>query len=225
MKHANPRRLLFAAPASGSGKTTVVCAVMRALKKRRLTVQSFKSGPDYIDPMFHAAVTGVEAHNLDVFLFGGHGAGEQVCRRILAGAGERADISVLEGAMGYYDGLGLSEEYSAYELARLTGTPVVLIVDGKGTALSLATAMRAFTGLAGCASPYEKGSAVAARTSNPSRSICRSAAAANNSVLYRKFSTSSAVTNPRWRLSTEASPIYGRQPYPLRPDSCSHNAL
>lgn len=146
MKHANPRRLLFAAPASGSGKTTVVCAVMRALKKRRLAVQSFKSGPDYIDPMFHAAVTGVEAHNLDVFLFGGHGVGEQMCRRILAGAGERADISVLEGAMGYYDGLGLSEEYSAYELARFTGTPVVLIVDGKGTALSLAAVLKGMAG-------------------------------------------------------------------------------
>ena len=75
-------RILLAAPSSGSGKTTVVMAVTGAFKRKGLGVRAFKIGPDYIDPMFHRAVTGVEAHNLDLFLCGGHGKGEDVCKEI-----------------------------------------------------------------------------------------------------------------------------------------------
>ena len=107
MKVSNVSRILLAAPSSGSGKTTVVMAVTGAFKRKGLGVRAFKIGPDYIDPMFHRAVTGVEAHNLDFFLCGGHGKGEDVCKEILSRHGENADICVLEGAMGFYDGLGL----------------------------------------------------------------------------------------------------------------------
>ena len=106
-------RLLLTAPASGSGKTTVTCALLRALVKRKCAVCAFKSGPDYIDPMFHSVVTGTRSDNLDLFLFGGHGRGEAVAKRLLCEAGEEKTVAVLEGAMGFYDGLGLSCDYSA----------------------------------------------------------------------------------------------------------------
>ena len=142
MKVSNVSRILLAAPSSGSGKTTVVMAVTGAFKRKGLGVRAFKVGPDYIDPMFHRAVTGVEAHNLDLFLCGGHGKGEDVCKEILSRHGENADICVLEGAMGFYDGLGLSSDFSAYDTACRLETPVVLVVSGRGSALSTAAVLK-----------------------------------------------------------------------------------
>ncbi|WP_273061577.1 cobyrinate a,c-diamide synthase [Colibacter massiliensis] len=139
-------RLLLTAPASGSGKTTVTCALLRALVKRKCAVCAFKSGPDYIDPMFHSVVTGTRSDNLDLFLFGGHGRGEAVAKRLLCEAGEEKTVAVLEGAMGFYDGLGLSCDYSAYDLARVTQTPVVLVVNGKGAAASIAAVLKGMAG-------------------------------------------------------------------------------
>ena len=132
-------RLLFAAPQSGSGKTTVVCAVLRALLNRKLRVAAFKSGPDYIDPMFHSKVIGAKSRNLDLFL-----TGSENVKRLLARNSRNIDIAILEGAMGFYDGMGKTVEASAYDLSRTVKAPVVLIINGKGAALSMAALVKGF---------------------------------------------------------------------------------
>lgn len=132
-------RLLFAAPQSGSGKTTVVCAVLRALLNRKLRVAAFKSGPDYIDPMFHSKVIGAKSRNLDLFL-----TGSENVKRLLAKNSRNIDIAILEGAMGFYDGMGKTVEASAYDLSRTVKAPVVLIINGKGAALSMAALVKGF---------------------------------------------------------------------------------
>lgn len=132
-------RLLFAAPQSGSGKTTVVCAVLRALLNRQLQVTAFKSGPDYIDPMFHSKVIGAKSRNLDLFL-----TGPENVKRLLAKNSKDSDVAILEGAMGFYDGMGKTSEASAYDLARTVNAPVVLIINGKGAALSMAALIKGF---------------------------------------------------------------------------------
>ena len=132
-------RLLFAAPQSGSGKTTVVCGVLRALLNKKLKVAAFKSGPDYIDPMFHSKVIGAKSRNLDLFL-----TGRENVKRLLAKNSSSCDIAVLEGAMGFYDGMGKTTEASAYDLARTVKAPVVLIINGKGAAVSMAALVKGF---------------------------------------------------------------------------------
>lgn len=134
-------RLLFCAPASGGGKTTVTCAVLRALLRRGLRPMACKSGPDYIDPMFHSRVLGAQSCNLDLFFFP-----PRTARALLARNCREADVTVLEGAMGYYDGIGMGSDASAYDLARTTDTPAVLVVDGRGRALSAAAEVRGFLG-------------------------------------------------------------------------------
>jgi cobyrinic acid a,c-diamide synthase len=132
-------RLLFAAPQSGSGKTTVVCAVLRALLNKKLRVTAFKSGPDYIDPMFHSKVIGAKSRNLDLFL-----TGPENVKRLLAKNSTDSDVAILEGAMGFYDGMGKTTEASAYDLARTVKAPVVLIINGKGAAVSMAALVKGF---------------------------------------------------------------------------------
>lgn len=132
-------RLLICAPASGSGKTTVTCALLRAFLRRGLHPMACKSGPDYIDPMFHASVLGAKSCNLDLFFFS-----RATARTLLARNAEQADVTVLEGAMGYYDGIAMSAEASAYALACATDTPAVLVVSGKGRAISIAAEVRGF---------------------------------------------------------------------------------
>ena len=132
-------RLMFCAPASGSGKTTVTCAVLRALLRRGLRPMACKSGPDYIDPMFHSRVLGTQSRNLDLFFFD-----QATARSLLARCAEKADVTVLEGAMGYYDGIAMGADASAYALAAATRTPAVLIVDGRGRALSAAAEVLGF---------------------------------------------------------------------------------
>ncbi|MDO4331224.1 MAG: cobyrinate a,c-diamide synthase [Eubacteriales bacterium] len=131
-------RILFAAPKSGSGKTMITCGMIEALKRRKFRVASLKCGPDYIDPMFHRQVLGIEAGNLDTFF-----TDEETARYLLEQKAKKADITVLEGVMGFYDGLGgQSERASTYEAARVTKTPVVLIVDAKGASVSLAALIK-----------------------------------------------------------------------------------
>ncbi|WP_370850376.1 cobyrinate a,c-diamide synthase [Megasphaera sp.] len=137
-----PPRVLFAAPSSGSGKTTLVCALLQALKERGLSLAAFKSGPDYIDPMFHRRVLETPSYNLDLFLLGRGEKGAARARQLLAKHGEGVDLAVLEGAMGYYDGVGTSHEASAYDLAAATATPVIVVVDGRGAGLSLAAVLK-----------------------------------------------------------------------------------
>lgn len=132
-------RILFCAPASGSGKTTVTCAVLRALLRRGLRPMACKSGPDYIDPMFHSRVLGAQSCNLDLFFFS-----RSAARALLARNAESADVTVLEGAMGYYDGIAMSSDASAWDLACTTDTPAVLVVDGRGRAFSTAAEVHGF---------------------------------------------------------------------------------
>lgn len=137
MKGKMPR-ILFAAPKSGSGKTMITCGMIEVLKRRGKKTASFKCGPDYIDPMFHRKALGIASGNLDTFF-----TGEETTRYLLWQKAKDADITVLEGVMGYYDGLGgQSERGSTYEVARVTQTPVVLIVDCKGASVSLAALVK-----------------------------------------------------------------------------------
>ena len=134
----NTPRVMFAATRSGSGKTTVTCGVLAALKKQNITVQAYKCGPDYIDPMFHRTVLGIDTGNLDTFF-----ADADAIGRILARDTKDAELIVMEGVMGYYDGVGgATTMASSYELSKVTKTPVVLIVDAKGASVTLAAILR-----------------------------------------------------------------------------------
>ena len=133
-------RLVLAGTNSGCGKTTVTCAVLQALVTRGLRVGAAKCGPDYIDPMFHSRVIGAKSSNLDPFFFD-----RDTMRYLLAHNGEGCDVTVIEGVMGYYDGLGLtSTRASTYEAARETESPVVLVVNARGAALSVLAAAEGF---------------------------------------------------------------------------------
>lgn len=120
-------KLLFAAPSSGSGKTTVTMAVLAALKKQGRDVRAFKCGPDYIDPMFHEKALGIPCHNLDLYLTP-EARVKELFRRYSAGA----ETVVVEGVMGYYDGVGgVTAEASAWHVADVLDLPVVLVVRPK----------------------------------------------------------------------------------------------
>ena len=131
-------QFLLAAPRSGSGKTTMTCALLMALKRRGCAPCAFKSGPDYIDPMFHRAVLGVESRSLDLFF----SAPETVHTLYAKGAAGHG-AAVCEGAMGFYDGLGgVSDRASAWHLADTLGLPVLLVVEPKGQSLTLAAELK-----------------------------------------------------------------------------------
>ena len=127
-------QFLLAAPRSGSGKTTMTCALLMALKRRGCAPCAFKSGPDYIDPMFHRAVLGVESRNLDLFF-----SAPDTVRTLYAKGAAGHGAAVCEGAMGFYDGLGgVSDRASAWHLADTLDLPVLLVVEPKGQSLTLA---------------------------------------------------------------------------------------
>ena len=130
-------QFLIAAPCSGSGKTTLTCAMLAALKKRGADPCAFKSGPDYIDPMFHRAALQVESHNLDLY-FSTPDTVRAIYARYAAGHG----AAVCEGAMGFYDGQGLTTRASAWQLADTLGLPVLLVVQPKGASVTLAAQIR-----------------------------------------------------------------------------------
>lgn len=127
-------QFLLAAPRSGSGKTTMTCALLMALKRRGCAPCAFKSGPDYIDPMFHRAVLGVESRSLDLFF-----SASETVRALYAKGAAGHGAAVCEGAMGFYDGLGgVSDRASAWHLADTLDLPVLLVVEPKGQSLTLA---------------------------------------------------------------------------------------
>ena len=134
-------RVLVAGTGSGCGKTTVVCAILQALKNRGYDLASFKCGPDYIDPMFHSEIIGAQSANIDLFF-----ADEDLARaRFLRHA---ADLNVIEGVMGYYDGLAMdSDAASSAHVARALDAPAILVVNGRGMALSAAAVVRGFMDL------------------------------------------------------------------------------
>ena len=130
------RRILIAAPESGSGKTIITCGLLQLLKERGLDVMSCKCGPDYIDPMFHRTVIGVPGSNLDTFF-----SSDEEIRSILADSGH--DTAVIEGVMGIYDGItGTSGKGSCYDVAAATDTPVLLVVSVKGMGQTMLSVIR-----------------------------------------------------------------------------------
>ena len=133
-------RVLLAGANSGCGKTTVTCAVLRALVDRGLRVGACKCGPDYIDPMFHSAITGGGSVNLDPFFFD-----PDTARYLLARSAGDRDVTVIEGVMGYYDGGGPNGDLaSTYEAARLAASPVALVVGARGMSRSALAVLQGF---------------------------------------------------------------------------------
>lgn len=127
------RRIMIAAPKSGSGKTTITCGLLQILRDRGENISSCKCGPDYIDPMFHRQVLGVPARNLDTFF-----TGEEQTKELFLQGRSDGELVIMEGVMGLYDGLGgIREEGSSYHLAKVTKTPIILAVDAKGMGKSV----------------------------------------------------------------------------------------
>ena len=126
-------RVMIAAAKSGSGKTTITCALLQLLKNMGQKVVSYKCGPDYIDPMFHQKAIDIPSKNLDTFF-----TGEEETRKLFLMDRGEEDFAVLEGVMGLFDGLGgIREEGSSYHLAKVTKTPILLVVDAKGMGRSV----------------------------------------------------------------------------------------
>ena len=131
-------RVLIAGTGSGCGKTTVVCAILQALKKRKYNIASYKCGPDYIDPMFHSEIIGAPSTNIDLFFT------DEECARSLF-VKHASELNVIEGVMGYYDGIAMdSPEASAWHVARVLDAPAILIVNVRGMALSCAAVVRGY---------------------------------------------------------------------------------
>ena len=136
----NHPRFMLAAPASGSGKTLITCGILQVLANRGLHPASFKCGPDYIDPLFHEKVLGEKSHNLDSFFFD-----TPTLNYLFKKGSADHEISVVEGVMGYYDGIaGISTDGSAYHIAKTTNTPTILIVNARGSSVSLAALIQGF---------------------------------------------------------------------------------
>ena len=129
---------LIAAPTSGSGKTTIARGLMALFCRKGYQVQPFKCGPDYIDTKFHEAVCGRPSINLDTFM-----ASPEHVRGLFSHYGADADICIVEGMMGLFDGYD-RERGSSYEIARVLDIPVVLVVDAKSAAYSMAALLSGF---------------------------------------------------------------------------------
>lgn len=128
-------RLMLAGVSSSCGKTSVVCGILKVLKDRGQNVKAYKCGPDYIDGMLHNRAIGVPSGNLDSFFC----TRDEVCTLL-----DREGISIIEGVMGYYDGIAMSDRASSYEIANLTDTPVVLVIDCKGMSNSIGALIKGF---------------------------------------------------------------------------------
>ncbi|AUU91806.1 cobyrinate a,c-diamide synthase [Enterobacteriaceae bacterium ENNIH3] len=134
------RAFILAGTGSGCGKTTVTLGLLRVLQQRGMRVQPFKVGPDYLDTAWHTAVTGVESRNLDSFMLPAPTLNALFNQQMQA-----ADIAVIEGVMGLYDGYGTDPDYcSSAALAKQLGVPVILLVDGKAVSTSIAATVMGF---------------------------------------------------------------------------------
>ena len=134
------KRVMIAAPKSGSGKTSVTLALLSSLKKQNKKTVSFKCGPDYIDPLFHKRVLGIESFNLDTFF-----TDEDTTRSLFDNDSAGYDYAVIEGVMGLFDGLGgIKEEGSSYHLAQVLKAPIVLVVDAKGMGKSVTALIKGY---------------------------------------------------------------------------------
>lgn len=133
-------RIMIAGTGSGSGKTTIVCGLCRCIKDLGRTPSALKCGPDYIDAMFHSRVLKMRTGNLD-----GWFCDKTTIRTLLAKKEKSSDITVIEGVMGYYDGAGFSTKGSSFEIAQITDTPVILIVNCRGISNSVGAVLKGFT--------------------------------------------------------------------------------
>lgn len=131
------KRILIGGTHSGCGKTTVTCAILQALCHRGLSVASFKCGPDYIDPMFHQTIIGTDSYNLDSFF-----CNDDTLRSLLWENSQSAELSVIEGVMGFYD--GANGKGSAYSVSQITDTPSIIVIDCKGMQDSIGAVMQGF---------------------------------------------------------------------------------
>ena len=120
-------RILLAGVNSGCGKTSITCGILAAMMKRGYSIQSYKCGPDYIDPMLHSHITGRPCRNLDPFF-----STPEDLRTLVAKDSADTDLAVIEGVMGYYDGIGISCEKSTWTVSEATSTPTILILNVKG---------------------------------------------------------------------------------------------
>lgn len=133
-------RVVLAGTNSGCGKTTVSCAILQALVNRKVNVGAFKCGPDYIDPMFHSEIIGAKSVNLDPFFFD-----QNTINYLLASNGEPREVNIVEGVMGFYDGIDMvTAKGSTYEVAKLTNSPVVLVLGVRGASLSVMATIYGF---------------------------------------------------------------------------------
>lgn len=133
------KRFMIAGTNSGCGKTTITCAVIQAMVNRGLHTASFKCGPDYIDPMFHSRIIGTAAHNLDSFF-----CDDNTLRQLFTENSENADISVSEGVMGFYDGVGDGDRGSSHSVSEILKIPAVIVIDCKGMSSSIGAVMKGF---------------------------------------------------------------------------------
>lgn len=122
-------RILISAFSSSSGKTTFTMGLLRLLQKKGIKVSSYKCGPDYIDTMFHTKALGISSRNIDLFL-----SDENTVKNILA---DTENLAVIEGVMGFYDGIAFTDSASASHISSVTDTPCLLIVDVKGKSATL----------------------------------------------------------------------------------------
>jgi cobyrinic acid a,c-diamide synthase len=134
-------RVVIAGTSSGAGKTTVACGLIGALRARGLSVQGFKVGPDYIDPSHHALASGHPGRNLDAFL-----SGPELMAPLVRHGSQGADVAVIEGVMGLFDGAsGRGELASTAHVAKLLQAPVLLVVDASAMARSAAAIVHGYS--------------------------------------------------------------------------------
>ncbi|MBP2132762.1 cobyrinic acid a,c-diamide synthase [Methanomicrobium sp. W14] len=131
--------IIIAGTHSGCGKTTIASALMSALCKRGLKVQPFKVGPDFIDPSHHTAICKRYSRNLDPYMMGENGV-----RETFLNASKGADIAVIEGVMGFYDGLDGADTGSTAHVSKILKAPVILVIDAKGSSRSVNAVAKGF---------------------------------------------------------------------------------
>lgn len=132
-------RIMLAATGSGCGKTTIICGLCQCFKDMGLKTQALKCGPDYIDASFHSRVLGIQTGNLDSYF-----TDNAAIRRLVAVREQQSDITIIEGVMGYYDGQGFETKGSSYEIADITATPVILIINCRGMSNSIGALLKGY---------------------------------------------------------------------------------
>lgn len=135
------KKIMIAGTSSGSGKTTITLGLLKALIDRGLKVQPYKVGPDYVDTEYHTRVTELASRNLDMFLV----QEKETLNQLFKKEAHLADIAVIEGVMGLFDGFGISKDYcSSAGVAKQLACPVLLVVDGKSASTSVAAVVKGF---------------------------------------------------------------------------------